>query len=479
MRKNIIILFNPYRKVLSGALLAISGSLKQSGYHVVILNDLKILKKFLKKCGNDVLFAGITCLTGQSIKIVLSASEIIKKFDPTIPVVLGGYHPSLMPEQTLSDRRVDIVVIGHGERTVVELADALKDKRPISNIRGLAYKNDGKIKINEPREFEDINNFPPLDYDSVNVKNYLEDGLIPYFSSRGCPHRCAFCTVQRVYGQKWYGYTPERVVNEISHLLNKYKPKGIIFSDDNVFVDRDRVERICDLIIERGLKFKWVINSCRVNYFVNFSDEFLKKLKSAGCYSIGFGAESGSQKVLDYIKKDITVEQIIETVKKCKEYEIKCVLTFMIGLPNETKEDVLKTLDLIDELQKINPDVISAIYTYVPYPGTNLYEECVKLGLKPKESFEKWGDYNWGISQKSMWGKKEDTSYLDVIVHIASFVFRNPNDFKFPINYIYRILRYFAILRWRKRAFKYAYEWKLVSWLKNKVKNIGISYRRE
>jgi radical SAM superfamily enzyme YgiQ (UPF0313 family) len=478
-KKNTVILFNPFTRVLSGALLALSGPLKESGYDVVIFDNKDALKEYLENHYKEVLFVGITCLTGNPIKIALGVSETVKKIDSTIPIVVGGYHPSLMPEQTVMDNRIDMVVRGQGERTIVELANALKLGKALSDIKGLIYKNDGKIKVNEPREVEDINNFPPLNYDSVESEKYIEDGLLPYFSSRGCPHRCAFCTVQEIYGRKWYGYSPDRVVKETTHLMDKFNLKGVLFSDDNVFVDKERVEKICDLIIKSGLKFKWVINSCRVDYFVTFSDDFLQKLKDAGCYSIGFGGESGSQKILDSIDKGIKIEQIIETVEKCKRHDIKCVITFMIGLPHETKEDVLKTLDLIDKLHEINPEVVPAIYTYVPYPGTYLYNECINLGLKPRESFEEWGNYNWGITQEDLWESSKEVSYLDAIAHIAPFVFRTGKSFKFPFNFIYTILRNFALFRWKRRAFNYAYEWKLINWVKQRIKETKImKYKR-
>lgn len=430
--KNKIILIYPRREVKGKShffplsILSLAGPLIENGFSPVLI-DLGTEGNWKNIIDNNIgrtVFVGISTMTGLGIKIGLEVAVYIREKMPRMPIVWGGVHPTILPEQTLKNQFVDIIVRGEGEGTIVELARSLQQGTDVDNIRGISYKEDGRVIHNENRDFLDLETLPMVPYNLIDMDNYdisSSTSRFSYQSARGCPHRCAFCDVVAFNRGSFRAKSVEKTIMELSEIVKKYNPARIEFVDDNFFVNKNRVELLCREILKRELKFKWVA-SCRADYFSKFDLDFLKLVKSAGCSSIYVGAESGSQRILDYIKKGIKVEDIITAAEKLSEVGIPMSCAFMSGFPGETKGDIGRTIELIEKLRQIgSPDQINidGILIYAPYPATPMYETAVGLGFKPPESFEKWAYFRHNQKNNIVWHSRSYRNYLHVIAQLS------------------------------------------------------------
>ena len=381
-------------------LLSIASVLQEAG-HKVKIYDHNIENNGIKKCLEfkpDLV--GITSFTGMMIKDGLNLSKKFHKRE--IPIVWGGVHASLLPVQTVSDPNIDMVIVGEGEETIVDLANSIENNRDLCNVKGLVWKkikNDNiKIIENEPRPFiKDLDSLPFPAWDLIDVEKYnatlmgWERSSSEFYSiqsSRGCPFRCGFCYNTVFNNRKWRFKSAKRVIEEISFLKEKYNVDRINFRDDNFVVNRKRAAIICNDIYKNKFDITFGID-CRVDLL---SKSIAKFLKIGGCDQIYFGIESGSPRILRFINKDITLEQAINAIKICKKLKIKCSTSFVIGFPTETKTDLSLTEKFI---YKLKPDSI-LVKIFVPYPGCELYKYVVEKGLfNPPNKLEDWGlDWN-------------------------------------------------------------------------------------
>lgn len=416
MRKKKVVLFFPppfpstrYWQGTPLALLAISRLLDKEGYEVQIISDFlqdNYLKETLREC-QDSLCLGISSMTGYQILNGLKAAKLVRKNLPKLPIVWGGWHPSVLPEETLRDENVDIVVRGPGDRAFPEIVHAIEDKGDLAKIPGIAYKNDGKIFLTPPRPFEDINNFPPLPYHLVDIEKCVsgtEFGkrTIQYISSYGCPHRCGFCVEEIVNKRAWKGLAAERVVEEWEFLVKKYQVDSIASYDTNFFVDKKRVYDICRGLLKKNIKIKWGNVNGRVPHLARFEPEIWEVMERSGCSMILTGAESGWQEALDFITKDAKVDQTYVFAKLCEKYHIKVLYSLLAGLPwspnlseNEKKinRELKATLKMVDKIFKIGNNNRFMFCLYIPYPGSRLFHKALELGLKVPKNLAGWSTF--------------------------------------------------------------------------------------
>jgi len=480
--KNTVILFNPCGDAshslspIPFSLLAVGTPLQKAGYKVMILDerveDTNFIKKKIDENLSDTLMIGMTCMTGSPIKHALSMAKYIKSKNEEIPIVWGGFHPSLLPEQTIQNELVNIIVKGHGMETIIELANALSSNKPLDGIKGIVYKSNNDVRYTPDRPFSD--KFAEINYDLIDAEKYITNyyGMrwIDYLSSYGCPHRCSFCSISFLYGHRWWSLPAKKVVDDWEYLTKKYNVTGIRLSDDNFYVNKQRIEEICDEIIKRGLKIKWEAMT-RASYVAGYSDEFLEKLKKAGLFLFVFGMESGLEGVLEKIKKDTTVEENLKAIRRCKEHSIEASSTFMVGFPFETDKDVSDLLDFFDNVHSLNPKFKMMLCIYGPGPNTELYNETVKkYGIKPK-TLEEWGSFDWGSYDynQTPYITRERRERLQTISFVVQFLFgRIGENLTKPYQKIgFKFLSGVAKLRWRYRFFKFPVEWHLYTFIKN------------
>ena len=333
------------------ALLHIAASLKQEGFSVRIL-DMRLEDYRHVQVGNPV-FVGISCMSGLQIKYALEFAQYVRLQNPSCPLVWGGVHPTLLPEQTASNDFVDIVVRGEGELIVKDLANALALNRTLDNVLGITYAVNGAVKSNPDGKVINLDSIPiKLPYELLQMDKYpsFVSGRFHVQTSRGCPHRCGFCYNSIFNKNKWRGKSANRVLEEIEYILKTYPHIKIIDPiDDNVFVDEYRVKEICQGLIDRKLGVQWRAN-CRFDYLATYEKSFLELLEKAGCVELDFGGESGSDRLQQLICKDVTADEMLRSVENLRRWAptIEPYVSWMSGLPGETDEDLAETFDLMD-----------------------------------------------------------------------------------------------------------------------------------
>ncbi|MEW6442778.1 MAG: radical SAM protein [bacterium] len=301
--------------------------------------------------------------------------EDVKRLRPSIVTAMGGPHVSFDVENTLRTYPgIDLLVVGEGEQTAMELAPAIRDRSAWPRIRGLAFRDGDRIVRTEPRELiEDPDSVPLPARHLLPVSRYLALGFpVSIITSRGCPHPCIFCQGRRMIGSKVRYRKPVKVVDEIEEILSYGFPR-INFADDLFLSKQEHARAVCREILRRGLKFGWSAFS-RVN---TVDLETFRLMREAGCDAVSFGMESGNQEMLKRLRKGITLEQGRRAVAICKEVGILAHASFMAGLPGETLETLKETQAFADGL-----DIIYGFHILAPFPGTTIRDEVDKYDLE-------------------------------------------------------------------------------------------------
>lgn len=314
---------------------------------------------------------GISCYYNLLPLVLLSVREIKRKH-PGLTVVLGGPGPSVVSQKILEKFPfVDVIVKGEGERTVVELLQALTgDDKPLSDVKGISYRRGNKIYLNPPRErIKDLDEIPFPAYHRIKVTNYREFGII---TSRGCPFNCAFCQVSPLWGRYNTRRSIENVIEEIALLYKKYGITRVNIFDDLFTLHRKRVLDFCKNLKKEHLDIEWFCLS-RVDAV---DEEMLKKMAESGCTAIQYGVESGSNKILDLISKGFTRETAEDTIRKSLKYMKTVVTDFIWGFPFETMDDFFETIFFMSRLSKIGCIVDHNVLT--PCTLSRLYNEYRK-----------------------------------------------------------------------------------------------------
>lgn len=367
-------------------LLYLGSSLKEAGHDVKIIDNGRIqlpLENVAKQARKEEpKIVGIGALTPTFKQGVRMASEIKKEL-PDVKIVFGNYHPTFTYDKILQKYPVvDYVVIGEGEGTFLDLVGAVEKGEKAGKIPGLALKNDGKVVKTPPRPLvQNLDELPIPDRSLLEQEYYSEimgamgsgGRFTTVLTSRGCPYDCKYCACAAFSHRKIRYRSPESVVAELEQLHSQgYQEVGIV--DDNLLVNKQRVEKICNMLKEREIKLNFWAEG-RVD---NASREMLKAFAEVGCKIIYFGIESGTQKTLDYFGKRTTPEMSRKAVRNCKEAGVENVIgSFIVGAPIETESDVRQTLDFAMGLEgmdfpQINPLCIS--------PGMEFWDMAVRGG---------------------------------------------------------------------------------------------------
>ncbi len=446
-------------------LFSISAYAKKNGYNVKLIKNIRFLdiendlRPFLK----DTLLVGISCMTGDPIKNGIEFSRVVKKIAPDLPIVWGGYHATLEPGQTISNENIDFLIRGWGEEPIVELLEALKKQKDFRGIKGLSYKIDGQIIHNPVRKFSDINLFPRYDYDlQEGFKAKIKGQEFIYCSSRGCPFSCTFCSVAAFYeGNKpYYSYSLDRVFNDIEYFQNRYNPSSFLFFDDNFFVDKNRIIDFCLVYKERGCNFKWD-SFGRCDFFSNCDEKLLALLSNVNLKKIYFGAESGSPAILKRINKNITPEQIVNSLVRVKNHGIGADYTFMSGFPFETIDDLEITLGIMKQLQKIDTSAGIRIFNFTPSPKIELLKDCLEKGFQYPAKLEDWAEYEYHCFIPK-WSSAKHARLLKILPWITSFLAKDTTPSKkdkFMVNLALKFLSLSARVRFNNNFYFFPLEW--------------------
>lgn len=362
---------------------------KMSNIEVSIIDaeGLELTFSQIYKKINDITpdIIGITTPTAAYYNVQKIVKDI-KEIDKKIKIVLGGSHPTALPYETLSETECDAVVIGEGELTFYELVKSWQKNIDLSQITGLAYKKGKEIIINKKRELiKDLDTIPlpakdllPLDkYFLPPTKRIRSERATNMITSRGCPFNCNFCMAESMWERKVRLRSVKNVLEEITLNVENYNLDEFSFHDEVFTFKKDRVREICSGILKKGLDITWVCMARAGSVDL----ETLKIMKKAGCGKIGFGFESGSERILNLMCKKSKLEYAFESVKLCKKAGIEVFGAFILGYPGENIESIKKTINFAIRL---GCDTV-AFFIAIPYPGTNLWYSAVKNGYLKKE----------------------------------------------------------------------------------------------
>lgn len=402
---------SPYKRDVYGKVKAIDnipiaiwylGSYLESvGLSVVLIDfesDPSALEK-LTSVGKDASLMAMTMMTAQ-VNHGLGIARFIKEKIGNIPIVVGGVHPTLYPIETAKSEYIDFTVQGEGEIVLFELISAIKEnKRNYADIGGLCYKSNDKVFFNKAKsKFVDHLNYPDLDYTLLGGRR---DSLA-LVTSRGCPYDCAFCCNKVIEERTTFKtWSLNKIIHEVKRALD-LGINDIFFWDDNFFQKKQRLVSFLEAIKKLDKKFTWFGNT-RADYFNEkyISVELLSELNRNGLTRVSIGAESGSQRMLDYMQKGIKVEHILRAAEYCVKANIAPSFSFMTGLPNENAEDVDLTVECIKKLCHILPlPKILGPALYLPLPGSKMFHDCERYGYRAPRTIEDWAaiDSGYGFS---------------------------------------------------------------------------------
>ena len=382
----------------------VAAALEKAGFKIEMLDNYLLqkpiddVKQMISRLNPEIV--GITCSSASYPRCVETA-KAVKEALPFCKVVVGGWHPSYMPDSMLQHPEIDYVVMGEGERAMTELATCItkgEDAEAVAQIAGVAYRHEGKIVKTTQEFIKDLDEVPfPARH---LLPMHLYEREIPFLKAkpfdtmnvvRGCPFNCAYCETRRLWGQMCRAFSPRRVVDEIKHMGTNYGTKGIYFVGDNFTINKKRTIELCELIRKSKLDIEWVCDT-RADMV---SRDLLKSMKEAGCRTIWFGVESGSPRILEKLNKGITNEQTNQAFKLCREEGIQIACSFILGIPGETVEDMKVTYKFA---KKLDPDWCQ-FNVFVAVPGSGLYDEVMQKGLCDREEgflvYVKTEDFNY------------------------------------------------------------------------------------
>lgn len=338
------------------------------------------LEREIEKSSPQVV--AITALT-PTIEQALKTAQLVKKVNSDTVVVMGGYHPTFNYSELLEKDFVDIVVMGEGEYTMLELIQTIENGGNLAEVKGIAFDN----VVTPPRPLiTDLDSLPfpalhllPMDhYKLLNMKT----NMATMITSRGCPMQCSFCASAALHGPKMRLRSPENIVDEMEHLIKDYNVETIAFMDDTFTLHSKRVKQICNEIKRRNLNVFWGCTA-RVD---TLSGDVLKQMREAGCIAMLMGVESADQQTLDQVNKKTTIAKIRHAFELSRKERIRTIASVVLGMPGDTKESMGRTIKFVQELK---PSY--AIFSLAtPYPGTRFYQQMKEKNLIKVKDWSKY-----------------------------------------------------------------------------------------
>lgn len=381
----------------------VAASLERAGFEVRIVDNYVLnlpvdrIKQVVKQLNPKIV--GITCSSTtytECIELAKAAKEVL----PSCKVIVGGWHPSYMPETMLKHPEIDYAVIGEGEKAMTLFAAQIFAGQiaKVESVPGLAYRQGGRIFTN-PQEFMthlDEVPFParyllPLELYDRSISFLKAKPVDTVNVVRGCPYNCAYCETRRLWGTTCRTFSPPRVVAELEHMISNYGTKGVYFVGDNFTIRKKETMELCSLLKKNKVDLEWICDT-RVDLV---SRDLLRAMKNAGCRTIWFGVESGSPNVLRRLNKGITLEQALQTFRLCREEGLQTSASFVLGIPGETASDMEETFKFA---KKLDPDWCQ-FNIFIACPGSSLYDEVLEKGLYDRKDgfllFVKTEDFNY------------------------------------------------------------------------------------
>ncbi|MBK5257236.1 MAG: B12-binding domain-containing radical SAM protein [Vicinamibacteria bacterium] len=477
VRKPVVLFFPSYYSDEAApplALIHLAAPLVANGHEVRIVDSAieDDPEKAVLQALNGACALGVSMVTGPMITQGVSVAAAVRGARPDLPIVAGGWHPSILPEQTLRSPLFDAVVKGQGEITLAEIVDRWNvGERDLSGVTGSLFKRRNEQVDNGPRGYTDINSLPRRPFEIVDFERYANKchgfRWILYCSSHGCPWDCSYCSNASVYGRNWKPLEADRTVDEMTELAARYALDVVDIIDDNYLVRRDRAVEIAEKLLLKGANFGYFIQT-RTDQVDRLTDEELRLLRRSGLKRIFFGIESGSKKVLRTVNKRLDLETAYRTAERCYAAGVEASFNLIFGLPGEEAEDLRDTIAMVDSIGRRNPEAAFFTNIFSPYPGSPIFPEALRLGVQEPTSLEEWASFHPKI-QKLPWLQdraharvQRIRDYIRIGYSARKMVVHRPDGFK---DWVRRGLQRIARFRLRHLAVAFPIEvWALRAW---------------
>jgi len=403
--KNYVYFWMPY------SLLFVAKPLIEQGIPVLLFDgNLKGEKEWIELLDEhigNVLMIGFSIMTGGGqIGHALHLAGLARGTMPDVPLVFGGPHVNVLPEQTLQHPLVDFVLTGPGQTSMLAFVNAFNGKFYLADVPGLIMLDAQKIERgpNNPAKVEQLGSYP---WDFIDVNSYIRDDptvasrTLNYISSQGCIYKCRFC-YELSYQRRYSKIPAGSLHRDIRHLAKKYEINGIKFYDAAFFINARQTCEFVRLLLSEGPDIKWAasINPKDVLRLKKRDPNIFTDMGSSGCTRLLMGVESGSNRVLQHIvDKEITREEIFDAARYIAAHGILGSYTFIIGFPGETESEKTETYEFIEQLRTLDPKPEIRVHIFAPYPGTPLFDEAVKYGYAAPLTLAEWSHYDYYESQ--------------------------------------------------------------------------------
>lgn len=443
--------------------LAVAAPLVQQGHHVRIIDEFTSPAYFkeLAQAAREADVAGISCFTGYQIDSALRTARFLREHAPGLPIVWGGYHPSLYPHATVQSRFADFVIAGQGEWIFLDFVNRLANGEDPSTTPGVWHKRNGHAEVVPGAPlWRGLEDFPPFPFHLVALKNYLIHSLTPrsisYHSSLGCPFRCNFCTVTEIYHRRWSGFPAERVLREVRFLIEQTGARSVEFYDNNFFVNDQRTCEIAEKFLNEKLDIVWSAEA-RPDKIATYDEAMLSLLARSGLRWVFIGAESGHDEVLDLMERDHSVDDIRRAAEKLARHNIKVTFSFNIGYPGEPADNFDRTDALARELIRIHPQAEIMVYITTVYDPTPSYHRARELVHLATDSLERWAHLDQRRGDHKPWLSKAYSRTLhhySLITFYATSFHHERLRRRHPRNMFLQLLHRLAHWHWRFRWYR-------------------------
>jgi anaerobic magnesium-protoporphyrin IX monomethyl ester cyclase len=435
-----VLLFSPpYQGKVFGpplSLLSLASSIREEGFVPVIV-DGAITPNFLEVISKEVLDAfafGISVLTGPVIRDAVAASHVVRQARPDLPIIYGGWHPTLLSAQTLQENFVDIVVRHQGEKTLSEILKRQSSGASLDLVAGCWFKRNGELIVNQDRPASPLSSLPTPAYDLVDFESYARASggrKLPYATSIGCPYACNYCTDMVFYNRRFNPQTVAGVVGEIVHLVKTYELDEIALVDSNFLVDTRRATALARGFIDSHVRFRWTFQAS-TDLLCRLSDDEVALLAESGVSHIGFGTESASPEILRKMRKaHQKIDDMFEAARKCRDAGIRVTYNLIFGYPGEEDRHRRETLRVMGEIAEQFENVTFSPNLFTPYPGIPIWPELVEAGLREPQSLEEWASVGLGqaelpwLSQRASGDLARSMSYFMLANQLAKLIVKS------------------------------------------------------
>jgi radical SAM superfamily enzyme YgiQ (UPF0313 family) len=423
---------------------------------------------------NRVELLAVTVMPGPQLAPAIEACRRVRAVFPHIPIVWGGYFPSIYTDAVLNANYVDFAVRGQGEDTLLELLEAVRGQRSPESIRGLSYKETaGVFRHNPERRMKGPDAFPWYPYQRLPVAEYIRPSFFgrrtaAHHASIGCPFRCNFCGVVPAYGSIEKMESPARTEAILRHLAQNYGVDSVQFYDMNFFLREDHARDLADRLAPLGLGW-WC--EARIDIMQRYSDATFEAIRRAGCRMIFFGAESGSDWVLKEMRKGLKAEQTVELARRIRQFGIIPEFSFVVGNPKDPERDTRECLQFIRRIKRLNPASEIIIYHYTPVPQRErMYGEVegqVAFPTTPDEwATDRWYNFTIRKDPATPWLKRATKRRIDNFRLVVSSHWPTVQDIRLPA-WRRRMLRFLSAWRYRLGFYAFPYELRLTQRLIN------------